>query len=145
MHQLPEPEEALPDGLRRALNDTQEAWAAMLFSEFSDASENYGVLLGTVIDLIEYVPADRRDEVTQLFNGTYPMRAVTMNSVVRLASDYDDINDALAEFFRTFGIFRHEFVRNGSLRTLIWASKEMNEALAECTSFYHVEFSAAEI
>lgn len=144
MHRPPEPEEILPDGLRRAVNAAQEAWTDLLFASFRDVDERYAAFLETVIDLAQQTPQDIREEAVSAANGVrHP--AVTMGSVVRLADDYDDIRDALQEFFRTFGSFRSEFVNSGSLRTFLWASKEMNEALAECASFYHVPFEAASI
>lgn len=145
MHLPPEPEEALPDGIRRAVEDVQDAWTKVLFSSFRDVDTHYATFLETVIDLAQQTPQDIREEATSAANGVYRQPTVTMGSVVRLADDYDDIRDALRAFFHTFGSFRGEFVNSGSLRTFMWAAKEMNEALAECASFYYVSRPEANI
>lgn len=145
MHRAPEPEEVLPDSIRRAVNNAQEAWTKLLFSSFRDVDMHYAAFLETVIDLAHQTPQDIREEAIAAANGSYRLPTVTMGSVVRLADDYDDIRDALRAFFHTFGSFRSEFVNSGSLRTFMWAGKEVNEALAECASFYHASFDASSI
>lgn len=145
MHQPPEAEEALPELLRQALDRVQLAWQDVLFNGLEDVGQNYGRLVDSVTDLAQHVPADMRAEAIQYANGSYHREPVTMNSVVRMHTDYDDIRDALREFFRQFGYFRREFVERGALSTILWASKELNVALDECTSFYHVGFEGSGI
>lgn len=145
MRQPPEAEEPRSELLRQALEAVQDAWQDVLFNGIEDVEEGYGRLLERVNDLTYQTPADMREEAIRYANGSFRQEPVTMNSVVRMYDDYDDIRDPLREFFRTFGSFRKQFVERGALSTILWASKEMTEALGECTSFYHVEYKAASI
>lgn len=139
MQPAPDIEEFFPENLRLALREAHQAYADMVWGDLRDIEETYARYLEAAVSLSQVVPKGIRQQAIEFANGQARPTKVEMNTVVPLVNDYDNIDDALLSFFQSFGEFRREFTRNGSVGTLVWASKSMSEALLECSSFYHTD------